>query len=289
MNTQTFQPNIPGVYHGLPMSVYRQAPGVANSTLQHVNPPARCLHHLTQPPEDPTVDMVLGTLLHDAILRQPSQAIAVPPETYPSAKDGPKPWNFNAHYCQDWRRDQQEAGRIVLKQAQLDEVNGCIRAILARPECAAIFAAGDAEVSVFTRRDPPGILTKHRVDWVPRSTNYLVDIKKVSQGNAEPVAFAKLAVERGYHRQAHGYITGWNAETGPADKREHMAFIVVESEPPHLVSIVYLDAATMESARVTYEARLAKFAECEKTGVWPGYGTGYQFPVTPAYALARDQ
>ena len=282
----TFQPNIPGVYHGVPMSVYRQAPGVANSTLNHMHPPARCLHYLTQPPEDPTVDMVMGTLIHDAILKQPSQAIAVPPETYP-AKDGPKPWNFNAHYCQDWRRDQESAGRIVLKQAQLDEVNGCIRAIFQTPECAAIFSAGDAEVSVFTRREPPGILTKSRIDWVPRGTNYLVDIKKVSQGNAEPIAFAKLAVERGYHRQAWSYLSAWNAETG--ESREHMAFVVVESEPPHLVSIVYLDAATIESARRTYEARLERFAECQRTGVWPGYGAGYQFPVTPGYALAKDQ
>lgn len=278
----TFQPNIPGVYHGVPETVYRQAPGVANSTLNHMHPPSRCLHHLTQPPEKPTVAMVMGTLIHDAILKQPSKAVAVTPETYP-ADPKPKPWNFNADYCREWRDAQESARRIVLKPHELAEINGCIRSILTTTECAGIFSRGNSEVSVFTKRGD--ILTKSRIDWVPVDVNFLVDIKKVSEGMADPVAFAKLAVDRGYHRQAWSYLSAWNAETG--ETREHMAFIVVESEPPHPVSIVFLDADTIEAGRREYEERLAKFDECFRSGVWPGYGTGFQFPVTPRYMLSR--
>lgn len=280
----TFQPGVPGVYHGLPMTTYRAAPGVANSTLNHMHPPSRCKHYLTAPPKKPTIDMIMGTLIHDAILGQPSPTIAVTPDTYPVPGGKPKAWHFGADYCADWRTEQEAAGRIVLRPNELSEINGCIRAILSTPECAAIFAAGHSEVSVFTERS--GTLTKSRIDWVPDGLNFLADIKKVSEGNADPVKFARLAVDRGYHRQAWSYLSAWNAQTGPDQERQHMAFIAVEDTPPHPVSIVFLDADTMEAARVGYESRLARFVECSTSGVWPHYGTGFQFPQTPKFLLA---
>jgi hypothetical protein len=279
----TFQPNIPGVYHGVTATVYRDAPGVANSTLNHMHPPSRCKHHLTAPKEKPTIDMLMGTLIHDAILKQPSQAVALVPEKYP-AKDGSmKPWTFGADYCAEWRDAQESSGRVVLKRAELDEINGCIRSILSVPECGAIFASGHPEVSVFTQRS--GTLTKARIDWVPQGVNFLVDLKKVSEGMADPIRFTRLAVDRGYHRQAWSYLSAWNAETG--ENREHMAFIVVEDTPPHPVSIVFLDPETMDAGRADYESRLDGFIECSTSGVWPHYGTGFQFPVTPRFLLTR--
>src|SRR5580698_5346016 len=100
----TFTENTEGLFAGLPAEQYHKAPGLSHSMLKSMNPPARLPVYLTEKRE-PTVDMIMGTLVHQAILEPnaPWPQIAVKPETYPDKKTGEaKPWHGGATYCKEW-------------------------------------------------------------------------------------------------------------------------------------------------------------------------------------------
>jgi hypothetical protein len=265
----TFTPNTTGVFLGLSNADYHAAPGVSNSMLHHMDPPARLPVYICEEFEE-TAAMRMGTIIHAMILEPDDlpPAIAVKPETYPGAKGEAKKWTRAATYCAEWEDAQKAAGRLLLSSGEWERTQGCVDAIRRHP-LSWLFDRGQAEVSVFTRSFGP--LTKYRPDFVPDGANIILDIKKVCEGMSEPNAFAKLAVDRGYHRQAESYRRGWNEETGEC--RTHVVFVVVEDVAPFLVSFVTLGPKTMQVGWDDYLARLGLYEECLNTGMWPGRPT----------------
>jgi hypothetical protein len=254
-----------GVFQ-LTAAEYRSRPGVSNSMLNAMDPPARLAAYVE---DEPTASMVMGTLIHEAILEpgKPPTPIAVPPDKYVNDKGESKDWTFGANVCKSWRTEMESAGKIVVTRADWAKVQGCVQAILNHRVAREYFTKGHAELSVFHDRN--GTLTKARPDFAPDSIPFLLDIKKVSRGNGDPRRFATHAVKMGYHRQAWSYLSAWNEETD--EFRQGVIFVTVEEEPPHLVSLVQLSERTMELGREDYLRRLALYEECKATGFWSGY------------------
>lgn len=266
----TFTANTTGVFTGLSNEDYHAAPGVSNSMLHRMDPPARLPVYMREEFEE-TPAMRMGTIIHAMIL-EPDKlppAVAVKPDTYPGedAKGKPvdKKWTRAAKYCADWEDAQKASGRLLLSSDEWERTLGCVESIR-RHSRAYLFENGMAEVSVFT--SAWGGITKTRPDFVPRQAPVLLDIKKVSDGMSEPNAFAKLAVDRGYHRQAASYLRSWNEETG--ETRTHVLFVVVEDVAPYLVSMIHLGPQTMQAGWDDYRRRLDLFRQCEERGEWPG-------------------
>lgn len=266
----TFEAGIPGIYD-IPAPVYHGAPGFSNSMAGHMDPPARLPAYLEDNKDfEPTIFMVLGTLIHQRILEPaaPMPKLAIEPSTYGPEK---KKWHNGAGECKAWRQAQIDAGRIPMKQDQLDSLIGCIDAVKANPIVANLFSErGVGEVSLFTEFD--GVLTKARLDYVPpsRICRALVDIKKVQEGNAEREAFINLAVRRGYHRQAAHYLDSWNYWF-PDDQRDAFLFIVVEEQKPYLTNVIPMGPKTIARGRVLNDEIRARYKECKALNVWPGY------------------
>jgi exodeoxyribonuclease VIII len=162
-------------------------------------------------------------------------------------------------------------------------------------DCATIFAAGQAEVSVFTGRqlitaDGLGefdVFTKARLDWVPSRSNVIADVKKVGEGMAETSAFMRLAVDRRYHVQAAYYLDNWNQVMGDTDRRECFVFVAVEDVAPFLVNRIEMGPDTIAAGRAIYLRDLETFARCKALRKWPGYPPGIHRAEAADWQLRR--
>lgn len=283
---EVWQPGLLGVFD-IPAEAYHKAPGVSNSMLGEMDPPARLPVYLSQPREV-TPWMVMGTLVHHRVLepQKPLPLLAIQPETY-----GPesKKWNGNATECKAWLRAQEEAGRIILKPSEADAITGCVDAIRAHPTCADIFAFGRSEVSIFNRLEVGSghVLTKARLDWIPDGSDSLVDVKKVGKGKADAEEFIKLAIERRYHVQAGSYLHNWNAQMGTTDPREKFTFVVVEDEAPFLVNIITLGRRTIELGLDIYFEDLDLYRRCLEANRWAGYGDEPKVVEAPEWVFRK--
>lgn len=281
-----FLPNTPGVYLGLPAETYHAAPGFSHSMSQHMEPPARLKAYR---PDKPTALMMLGTLAHSLILEpsKPLPRLVVPPEEYPApsgsslvkskrvaAGDMVK-WSWSAHYCQDWRTAQEEAGNIVLSQSDLDTALGMAEAVASNSQAAELLTDGQSEIALFGDPYGDGPFLKSRIDLAP-DCEWLIDVKTVDEASKE--AFQKRIFYEGWGTQAAWYLDLWNAL---ADQRRYFGFIMVERKAPHLVATYRVSGADLAWSRQVNAMRQRLYAECLRDDSWPGWTTAWLTVETP--------
>lgn len=287
-----FRDALEGVFLGMPEAEYHAAPGISHSILKHMQPTLAhgkaFLDSLETAEEDDNINLIIGSLVHHAILTPevPFPKIVMEPETYP-VKTGlkldsgvdlveSKPWHNGANHCKDWHKTQKAEGLLVLKKPEWETVAGCVKSLARHPLVQKVMKGGQSEVSVF-RRSPAGPLTKFRLDHIPGG-QCLVDFKTVAgNGDASPRRFAKIILDRGYDTQAAWYFDGWNdlefSEIRPDfwELKAEFLFIVVEKEPPYAVATYLVDKADMQRGREKNWARLSGMVQAQVSGVWPGY------------------
>ena len=111
-----------------------------------------------------------------------------------------------------------------------------------------------------------GYLDYRSTAW---ESEWLVDFK--TAGNADPVEFAKAAVNWDYHIQAAAY--------SDAFKRLYyrfpdFIFHVVETKEPYNVSINFVESSTMEKAKDEFYGSLLAFRKCIED---KAFHKGYEF------------
>jgi exodeoxyribonuclease VIII len=65
-------------------------------------------------------------------------------------------------------------------------------------------------------------------------------------------------------------------------------FLVVEKKPPYAVAVYVLDPESIALGRAEYRRDLQLYAECKRTGVWPGYGDKIQTIGVPQWKLFQS-
>ena len=63
-------------------------------------------------------------------------------------------------------------------------------------------------------------------------------------------------------------MDGWSRITGEVPD---FVFVIVEKDPPHIVTVGRLDDDSAAEGEALYADALAKYVECVSTGAWPGY------------------
>ena len=268
-----------GCHEKLPANVYHADPGASASRLKRIalNSPLHCLLEMETPVE-PTSAMVMGTLVHHALLEpgQPLPLLSVVPETYtvpadhkPASKRDVQPgevveWSFRRKHCQEWRKAQEAAGRIIVTKGELDGIWMAARAVGAHPLAKTLFNDAKPEVSLFWESTDK-FRCKARLDLVP-DAGALVDVKYTN--DASPRAFAKHVVGMGYHIQAAWYLMAW--ETCGDGRRDDFFFVAVEHDT-FAVSVHKLSRELIEEGARAARHAFERWKQCHKTGVWPGY------------------
>ena len=283
------QPTKAGVYPDVPEHEYHSWNLESNSRLNHMahpNEPGKMVPALyasaLRQPFEGSAATVFGTAAHIAI---PDEFIDID-STFAESKYG--------SVCAAFLKEQQALGadaddRPVVLKGQLDRLKGLHHAFWNTPgEMNAwaknlVRSATHKELSIAF--EVGGELCKCRLDLV--GEDYVADLKTTKKGSGSTREFQRNAYDRGYIRQGGWYLEG--AKTIPDDKiRETFFFIVVESEAPYLVNVVYPDLPSLDLGFSQASMHLKAVQECREANSWPGYEVDVvDVIVTPEWA--RDK
>ncbi len=262
----------------MPFGDYQKAPGINASLLKIVwqKSLAHARAHLDgiyQPESDA---LAFGKCFH-ALCLENRELFVEKPATYTDGKGIVKPWNGNAHACQDWLEACGES--IPLDADDVRAARAMAVAVRSMPELDGLFV-GRAEMAVFGQYK--GAAVKIMVDLLPeRKDAPVIDLKTCR--NAEPEAFLRDAVRMGYHLQAAFYldVLRWAGITRPA-----LWFVAVETDPPHAASVIRFtddDCSFIHAGRALYRAAFQRIVDAQQTGRWEGYGAHDAEIVAPRW------
>ncbi len=222
----------------------------------------------------PTTAMFVGTLAHCAILEPDAFDTRYPigPEVDTRAA---KAWKeFAATLKPDQVGVKPSERALAFAQAE------SVRKVQPLQE---LLGKGDPEVSAYWTDETTGVRCRCRPDWVhPAGSGViLVDVKTAV--SADPREFVRSIVNWNYHSQAAYYSDGFEAASGlPVHA---FVFACCEKEWPYAASACMLTEDDLELGRRRYRRNLATYAECIRTGEWPGYGDNIHLLQLPAWAI----
>ena len=139
-----------------------------------------------------------------------------------------------------------------------------------------------AEASAFWIDEATGELCKCRPDWTAPAGDGVILVDGKTCIDASPEGFARAIVNFGYHRAAAWYSDGYEQASGKPVYG--YVFACAESAYPHAAAAYMLGDEDLERSRAHNRVMLNLYAECKRTGVWPGYPPGVQLIELPKWA-----
>lgn len=198
----------------------------------------------------------------------------------------------------DWRtntakaiRDEaREAGHVALLAKDCDVVDEMVAALMAEPDAKELLTLpGKSEQSAFWQDKTTGVWLRARFDRLPEPVEgqpfVIVDYKTAA--SSEPETFAKACADYGYFMQAPWYcdaVRTLGIHPDPA-----FVFVVQEKDPPYLVSVCQLDMEAMQLGERLNARAIELYADCSRTGVWPGYTQDVAHISLPRYFVAQHE
>ena len=222
-------------------------------------------------PGDPTPAMKNGTLVHCALFE--------PAEVERRYVVKPEGMNFSSADGKAWR----DAQTLEIVDAdQMAAAKAQAAAVRRLPDVAALLADGRPEVSAFWMDDATGELCKCRPDWVSPAGDGVILVDGKTCQDASPEGFGRAVWNLDYYLQAAWYVDGYERASGL--KVYGFVFAAVESAWPHVAGAYMLGDDVLDKARAEYRRLLNLYAECRRTGVWPGYAPGINLVNLPRWA-----
>jgi exodeoxyribonuclease VIII len=220
---------------------------------------------------EPTAAMANGNLVHCALF-EPDQVDA----RYVVKPDG---MSFSSKEGKAWKEAQT---RTIVDAEAMAKARAQAAAVRAVPDLAALLAEGYGEASCFWIDEETGELCKCRPDWTSPAGDGVILTDGKTCRDASPEGFGRAIWNLGYHLAAAWYSDGFEKATG---QRVHgFVFAAVESDWPHVAMPYMLGDDVLAAARREYRRLLNRYAECKRTGVWPGYGSAVQLINLPKWA-----
>jgi hypothetical protein len=246
----------------VPYADYLKLPGLSISRLKEMKrSPQHCEYFMTHPRQ--SAPLTLGTAVHCKVLEPERFAgsYRIWERRTESGRVGPRSGKL-------WDAFEAEALAArceVLTIDEADTAQAIADAVRSNTAAAPYLEAGDPEVTL--QWDMQGRACRGRVDWLTfiRSQPVLVGLK--SSRDCRPFYFGKQAAQLEYPQQWAWYFNGYHSITG---KRPKMVEIVVESAPPYAVAVYVIPDDIILQGEEEYMKLLEQYAECERTGQWPG-------------------
>lgn len=261
----------PGCYDGIPEDDYHASPGLSVSRLKrHRKAPI-----LATVDSEPTGAQRFGTLIHTAIL-EPHRI---------EARFAVSDLSRNSKAFKELEAGEEEAGREVIKQAELDNAMRVRDAVMRHAICRHLLAPGLlTEQSFYWNDEETGLLCRGRADGLRAEPEWqtIVDIKSCE--DASPHEFARACARYLYSWQDSFYRTGVEAACGW--KPLAFIFVAVEKKEPFICQPYELDADSLEAAARQVRDEMRAYAANLKAQEWPGYAAGIETLRLPEWALA---
>jgi len=269
----------PGLYE-ISNEQYHGGPGLSKSALDLLrrSPAHYAAAYIHGKREPSTPAQILGTRIHSSILEphlferdyvvEPAELSALSSATK-AYKEGRKLF------------EEANPGRSVLSLDEWNTIRGMTDAVWSNPNAATLLQNGYAEQSVYWNHpDFPDVLCKARPDYL-RMEGVVIDVKTTKDAGAK--AFASSIANFRYHVQAAWYLHGLSFAFGREFK--HFVFIAVEKEPPYGVAIYEASPDMVFKGEMDYREDFARYIECSRSGVWPGYDQSIKMIDLPRWAL----
>lgn len=247
--------------------------------------PARYRYAKDNPPlVAPSKKFDLGSAVHSKVLGTGYETAVIPPELL--AKNGA----ISTAAAKEFVEEARAKGLVPLKEEEFRPINAQAESVLAHPTARALFhQPGHAEASVFATDPETGVQLRARFDFLPDLTldrPVAVDLKTTA-GQATPEDFGKAAVRYGYDVQEEHYLDDLDL-SGAAGNKPQFAFVAVEKTPPYLTAVLQLPEQLRQRGRKRARRGRATYAECIRTGVWPGLPDGAQFVDIPNFIFYEE-
>lgn len=253
----------PGIYQNVPMDDYlgqlTPTPSISGSGLATIDAmsPAHWFanSYMTPNREDRnTPATIFGTATHAYILEGPAAFHAL-------FRIKPEGMNFATKEGKEWKAADT---RQILTVEDYDRIKAMDAAIKAKPKTAALFRNTEREVTLVD--ETRGIWTKARPDALSRKFKTAVNLKTCE--DARPDAIRKALHNYDHYVSAALCVDMLKALTG--DDYQYV-LVFVEKSAPHESARVMLPPTVLEWGRLRYRRALNIFAECVKSGHWPGF------------------
>lgn len=273
----------PGVYDDLRAETYHADPvpgGSLSSTGARKLLPPSCpalYRHWADNRQPANPDFDFGHAAHLLVLGDG------PPLVVVDADD----WRTKA--ARAARDDAYEAGAVPLLAADHDRVQAMAAALRTHPVASALFRpeAGKPEQSLFWTDPVTGTWRRARLDWLPEPSagrTVLADYKTCR--SAAPDHLQRAIHDYGYHQQAGFYLDGAVA-LDLAGPDAAFVFVFQEKTAPYLVTVAQVDALALQVGRYLNRQALDLYAECSRTGHWPGYSDDVELIPLPRWVEAQ--
>lgn len=280
---------------GLPMAEYLRLPAVSASILK--TGLERCWRaawweswlNPNPPPADDTAASDVGTIAHEILLEGSESGFEViDPNLYPTRSSGniPDGWtNKEIKEARDFAREQGKVPILLPKMVEIRRMVDSARAFIATLEKSepAIWAAfqpagGDSEHTMLW--DDGGTRCRIRPDRTSKDRTLIIDAKFTGT-SAEPDSWGRTQMIReGHYINAALYRRGYHAIH--AIDPEYV-YLVTETAEPYLSSLVGIEPHGYDVGAAKIETALREWAQCVKTGIFPGYPARVCYPEIPAW------
>ena len=238
----------------LPNEVYHAGPGISSSGLKEILRSPAHYQVSKEGEKKETPAMALGTLIHLAVLE---------PDLFASTVVISKKFGRS--------KDSQAEKAVFLAenkdkkcvdQSDYDLVTGLAATLNQNPMAMKLLAGNYTEVSAYWTDEKTGVLCKVRADIINADT--VIDLKSCINAVGDFKSSVKYLK---YHLSAAYYLEGFS-KFMPAN---FFAWLAVEKSRPYGACFYAADQITIETGNTLYREALDKYAECLKTGKWPGY------------------
>lgn len=278
-------PEYPRVIEGMSNAAYHSRPEASSTKLKVLanTTPLHFWHRFLsgEYEEARKDDFVIGSLFHAVCLpgEDPDTDFVMGPDCE-RRKDADKAIWAAAE------ADALATGRDLIKPEWMELAVAMAGAVAKHPTAAMILGMeGRAETSLLWRDQETGVALRCRPDWlvIGDDTALIVDLKSIRDGS--PEGFQRASINHGYDVQAYLYSEGVKAALGK--EVEAFVFLCVEKTPPYAVSLYRADTSLMELGYRKARKALALYAECTKTGIWPGYPEDIIPLSAPAWEIKK--
>lgn len=282
----------------MPMDEYLRLPAVSQGVLQtlltecpkaawfasYLNP--------NPPVETPKDEFDLGSIAHSVFLERSTACIAIiDPNDHPAATTGNIPDGWTNKSIKAARDVARGAGLIPILKPKMAQVTAMAAAADAfveslrdtEPAIWEMFQTDGGESEVTATWDDDGVPCKMRVDRISADRTILCNYKTAS-GSVEPERFGRQLFNIGYdigdafYRRGAGHVFEMDAA--------HI-FLVQSVEPPHLCSLVALDAACRAWADSRTAEALKAWRTCMEMKTFPGHPRRVAYIEPPGYLVAK--
>lgn len=266
----TAAPTVPGVYAGVPESVYhgdtpRMVDGVHVGSLSSSAgrrllelAPAEWRWEQDHPEtRQPTEAMELGSAVHTEVLGVGDPIVVV---------DAPD-WKKKAD--QERRKEIRAAGGIPLLPKQVAQVYAMRDAVWNDPIAGPLFTSGTPELSVYARDPDTSVMLRARLDWLREmggGRRVGIDLKTAE--SSAPADFEDEVGKWQYNVQQPWYEDVCELAGMPLSA---WLWVVVAKRPPHLVSVCELPPRAIDLGRAIKRRAIDTFARHAEADDWPGH------------------